>query len=140
MSMGNRPFFPHITNFQFELCQKINTLCCQLGSCHRACPRSLRRLSRFHLARSSTLARALRAALASRVGVCWLLRGSRPSDEAPGSQHPCDCRAPRPRHNIDPKEREREPVRLSSPGSQGSILCCCCCHLSPQPLPIVRCQ
>ena len=107
MSMGNRHFFPHITNFQFELCQKINTLCCQLGSCHRACPRSLRRLSRFHLARSSTLARALRAALASRVGVCWLLRGSRPSDEAPGSQHPCDCRAPRPRHNIDPRERER---------------------------------
>ena len=85
------------------------------------------------------------AALASRLPVlCWLLRGSRPSDEAPGSQHPCECRAPRPRHNIDP--REREPVRVSSPGSSkdrsltAAAAIYAACWWCPQPLPIVRCQ
>ena len=125
--MGNRHFFPHITNFQFELCQKINTLCCQLGSCHGASPRPGEPSETFSLSLGSQLdtrtgvASCLRLWPPPRVGVCWLLRGSRPSDEAPGSQHPCECRAPRPRHNIDPRERE-SPCECRALGAQDRSL------------------
>ena len=120
--MGNRHFFPHITNFQFELCQKINTLCCQLGSCHGASPRPGEPSETFSL--------SLGSQLDTRTGVASCLRLWPPvspccvgSCEAPGRVTRLRARNTRAsvelpgQDTILIREREREPVRVSSPGS-----------------------
>ena len=105
---------------------------------------------------SETFSLSLGSQLDTRTGVASCLRLWPPvspccvgSCEAPGRVTRLRARNTRASVELPGQDtiliREREPVRVSSPGSPGSILDCCCCHLCsllvcPQPLPIVRCQ